>query len=462
LKRSSVVQFGVRALMALSFGLVAAAPTPAPSPGDFILDFVSELKGNLEHCGCHTGQYGGVSRRMAFEKKQLRTPTHRMIISGGDIFPPGGAEEMRRGQFMMRALRQMPLDAVTVADYDFTFGLKTLTDELKDLPLVTTNMTWADNGKRLGVPMMVKTYTGIPSLGEPGAKFKVAVLALMDDRLQSSIDFYLEKDKRKIAVQPAKEAAAEWVKKAHEQADIVVAMVHMNTTDAMQFAKDVPGIDVLVAGHSGEQIVDPPKKSGNTWIVCNGDRGRFIGEVRLTLDKDHHIADTSTREFALDTDVGEDSTMTDLVDQYKHQLAVDRGETSLRGGKYDIAPSYATFQVCGSCHKEIMQSWQQTAHSHAYTTLVKNGDEQKEECVKCHVLGMGSAGGFDPKSPQPILMDVQCESCHGSGVKHSMASKADKKGSILAKPGPEICLNCHTAKWDPNFNYAEKWAKIKH
>lgn len=455
-----MVRLGLRLLMASSFGLVAAAP--APSPGDFILDFVSELKGNLEHCGCHSGQYGGVSRRMAFEKNQLKSPTHRMIVSGGDIFPPGGNEEKRKGQFMMRAVKLLPFDAVTVADFDFSHGADAVVPELKGLPLVTTNMVWTENGKRIGAPMMVKTYTGIPSLNAPGEKFKVAVLAIMDDRLQSSLDFYLEKDKQKVRVTPAKQAATEWVARAHKEADIVVAMVHMNTGDAIRFAADVPGIDILVAGHSGEQIVDPPKKSGNTWIVSNGDRGRFVGEVRLTLDKDHHIADASMRQFNLDADVGEDSVLTDVVDQYKHQLAVDRGETSFRGGKYDIAPSYATSQVCGSCHKDVMKSWQLTAHSHAYTSLVKNNDNQREECVKCHVLGMGASGGFDPKSPQPTLMDVQCESCHGSGVKHSMANSKDKKGNILAKPGPDVCLMCHTEKWDPNFNYAEKWAKIKH
>ena len=43
---------GVRMLMALSFGLLAAgSPNSATAPADFTLDFVADFKGNIEPCG---------------------------------------------------------------------------------------------------------------------------------------------------------------------------------------------------------------------------------------------------------------------------------------------------------------------------------------------------------------------------------------------------------------------------
>ena len=43
---------GVRLLMALSFGLLAAgSPMGASAPADLTIDFVSDLKGNIEPCG---------------------------------------------------------------------------------------------------------------------------------------------------------------------------------------------------------------------------------------------------------------------------------------------------------------------------------------------------------------------------------------------------------------------------
>ncbi|HVP38690.1 MAG TPA: hypothetical protein VMS93_05835 [Candidatus Saccharimonadales bacterium] len=49
---SRFVSVGRRLLMALSFGLLAAGtPAGGNAPADFTLDFVSDLKGNLEPCG---------------------------------------------------------------------------------------------------------------------------------------------------------------------------------------------------------------------------------------------------------------------------------------------------------------------------------------------------------------------------------------------------------------------------
>jgi hypothetical protein len=52
MSQSRPVLLGVRLLMALSFGLLAAgAPGGQSAPADLTVDYVSDLKGNLEPCG---------------------------------------------------------------------------------------------------------------------------------------------------------------------------------------------------------------------------------------------------------------------------------------------------------------------------------------------------------------------------------------------------------------------------
>jgi len=52
MSRASFTSAGFRLLMALSFGLLAAGtPTGPSAPADLTVDFVSDLKGNLEPCG---------------------------------------------------------------------------------------------------------------------------------------------------------------------------------------------------------------------------------------------------------------------------------------------------------------------------------------------------------------------------------------------------------------------------
>ena len=117
---------------------------------------------------------------------------------------------------------------------------------------------------------------------------------------------------------------------------------------------------------------------------------------------------------------------------------------------------------CQNCHKEIVAQWRTTKHAQAFQTLVNTRDDAREECLKCHVLGLGTPGGYRPAAPQPTLVDVQCENCHGSAVKHAMAATADRKGSVIGHPDAKVCGRCHNAERDPGFNFKVAWEKIKH
>lgn len=52
MNQNRIAGWALRALFACCFGLLAASPAYVPpAPADFILDFVSDVKGNLEPCG---------------------------------------------------------------------------------------------------------------------------------------------------------------------------------------------------------------------------------------------------------------------------------------------------------------------------------------------------------------------------------------------------------------------------
>lgn len=453
----------LRALMALSLGILAAGKSDtAKVPADLVIDFTSDLKGSIEKCGCHVGQFGGVARRASYLHSVEGKDAHKLLLSGGDLFPPGGTEELQKGVTIIKSLKAMNYDAVTLGDFDFSHGLDALAQNIQGLPLVTTNMVWSDTKEPIGEPMLLKTYRGVPSLRADKKEFKVAILSFMDERMQLTVNYYLEKEKRHVTILPAAEAAREWIPKARERANLVVALVHMNTTDAQAFAKANPGLDVVVSGHVNEVEIDPPLKAGNTWVVANGDRGRFVGELFLNFGPDMQLLDATGRMKPLDDAMGEDSTVAAIVAAFKLGLAQQRGETSLRGDAGSIAPLYATSQVCANCHREIALAWAKTQHAHAYETLLNTHDQAREECVQCHTLGYGTPGGFDVNSPQPVLMGVQCESCHGGGTAHAMAKPEDKKAAIVGKPSAAVCMKCHNSERDPAFEFAMRWAKIRH
>jgi len=117
---------------------------------------------------------------------------------------------------------------------------------------------------------------------------------------------------------------------------------------------------------------------------------------------------------------------------------------------------YTGNDVCGVCHELEARTWELTQHASAYDTLVTHGAEHDAECVNCHVVGLGAAGGFDMAAPVPHLEGVGCESCHGRGGPHLAPD--------VAKPASyePVCVTCHNPKHSLGFEYASFRPKISH
>jgi 2',3'-cyclic-nucleotide 2'-phosphodiesterase (5'-nucleotidase family) len=79
------------------------------------------------------------------------------------------------------------------------------------------------------------------------------------------------------------EVVARYVPALDEQADLVVALSHLGYENDRELALASEGIDVIVGGHTNTKL-EAPVKVGSTWIVQAGSRGRFLGELDLTLD----------------------------------------------------------------------------------------------------------------------------------------------------------------------------------
>ena len=179
--------------------------------------------------------------------------------------------------------------------------------------------------------------------------------------------------------------------------------------------------------------------------------------------KGGRLAPPTTNTVVLDKRIGEDPASKELVDRFKVDLAFQRAHGSPAAApKAKGAVQWASGAACVDCHAPALQAWIHSGHAHAYESLVKNHDEVREECLKCHVLGLGTSGGFDVRSPKIEMANVQCESCHGPGLRHAMAKASDRKKGIVARPDEKVCRTCHDSKQDPNFKFSVAWPKIRH
>jgi hypothetical protein len=126
----------------------------------------------------------------------------------------------------------------------------------------------------------------------------------------------------------------------------------------------------------------------------------------------------------------------------------------------EILGDYMGYTTCEGCHSDKADSWKATPHARAFEDLKKQGEEKQKNpaCYKCHVVGYEEEGGFIDMELTPELKDVQCESCHGPGRKHTETMSAE---NIHGKPGEATCRKCHTESQDKGFDF-EKKSKLVH
>jgi len=116
---------------------------------------------------------------------------------------------------------------------------------------------------------------------------------------------------------------------------------------------------------------------------------------------------------------------------------------------------YSGEEFCSVCHRDQHATWLLTKHASAWETLVEHGEDRNPECLRCHTVGFGKPGGFDPSVRQDHLRGVQCENCHGRGGPHQSPD--------FAKAGFEpVCLGCHDAQHSLHFVFAERLPLISH
>jgi hypothetical protein len=115
-------------------------------------------------------------------------------------------------------------------------------------------------------------------------------------------------------------------------------------------------------------------------------------------------------------------------------------------------PAYVGATKCKVCHLEIFDSWAETLHRKALSSL--QGEEAGDpRCLQCHTTGFG-AGGYGAGADIVDLGGVQCEACHGAGSLYSLSSIMTKpelsSQAGLVTPDSLSCSRCHNAK-SPTF-----------
>lgn len=291
-----------RSLLALLLLFAAALPSPAAEksfhilmindPHSYILPYYEADKAGLPAGAVKVGPVGGLSRALrltANERKNIETASQSPIFlfEGGDIML-GKKGSLQNGHAEYGSLAALGFDAGVLGNHDFDGGVSVLArlgPELK-FPVLASNITFKDAVIDSFYPKMKIIKKGDVSVG---------VFGLVTPGLKALISdpdgFDIERDIVKKAGECVRELRAQGV-------DTVVALNHIGLDLDKKLAASVPGIDVIVGGHSHDAVKEPlfikNPQGSRTLIGQAGLNGSYAGRFDVTVDDGALVAEKSS------------------------------------------------------------------------------------------------------------------------------------------------------------------------
>ena len=270
-------------------------------------DFHGQLLPFEEHRG-DEATVGGMARIAALVK-EIRGENARqgipcLFLEAGDMLQGTVMSSQFRGEPDFRCLNQMKLDAMVLGNHEFDFGQANLRRLIK----------------LARFPMLAANVKGLPGIKgwivKARGKLRVGIIGLVTK------DTPVQTDPRNVAglefLDPI-ETARSLVPKVRQQADLVIALTHLGYEVDRELAEAVPGIDVIIGGHS-HTLLEHPVAVGGTLICQAYCQGAYLGRLDLSVEEGK-IADCQGRLIKIDQSIPEDKKIAALVNRWNSQLS---------------------------------------------------------------------------------------------------------------------------------------------
>ncbi|HEX7666290.1 MAG TPA: metallophosphoesterase [Polyangiaceae bacterium] len=208
-----------------------------------------------------------------------------LVLDAGDDYEKGALADLRSmGEATRQMVQALPIDVRTIGNHDFSYGEKAVVRDVEQSahPVLAANVT----------------YEKDPTLFAPYARFdvgcaRVGVVGLVtkgygpDDKpVDGAFDDVFDHDKRYEAVLRRE------VEAHRSEVDVMIALTHLGIGVDMQLAARVPGVDVVIGGHTEDLLQYPGyvnKIDGKkAWVMQAGHYGQTFGHGVIAVDTTTH------------------------------------------------------------------------------------------------------------------------------------------------------------------------------
>ncbi|MGB1071047.1 MAG: multiheme c-type cytochrome [Planctomycetota bacterium] len=424
---------------------------------DLFLVYSVNNVGYIDVCGCKRKKVrqGSLTRRASYIKQARFHHDNLCLLDGGNtLFGPddGKAKDFEKKQLhekaklIVESYNRMGYQAMLVGHHDITMGLEKLREyqKMARFPFLSANMRFKDSNERVFDPTTILDCDGL----------KVGVVGLTIDTIP---EYYLTRanPERPLLLTSALEEAKALIPDLREKCDLLILLSANSTETNRQIASEVAGIDLIVdpfieLGNHKIWIDEElsMEQVGETLLVRTDAQGARLGTLdidwiengRPMVSLSYDSAPPAGRSTywyeraSMEPHLLEDPDILTLVEAFR------KGASFINTEELPDLPhkgKYLTASTCAMCHVEQTEFWKGTTHADAFASLVETGDQWRQDCIACHVLGYGQAF-IAPEDAEPYK-DVQCENCHGLNPNHPQDPASHPWGKVTETS----CLVCH-------------------
>lgn len=339
-------------------------------------------------------------------------------------------EPLEKSTFIWDMMAELGYDVVTPGPRELSYGLDTLQkllDKHPEIQVVSANIT-DKAGNLIWKPYTIinRADTRIAVVGVTGS---APYTFNLTRGLQESDDFaFLE----------TKDVLQKVIPDLKSQADLVVVLLHETPADARRIIDEVPGMDVVIVGHSPGYSFNPDRLA-STLMVRGGNKGQYLSVLDLILDNNNAILDYNGESKPLGKAVIKEPDIEKTVDafqkDYEQREKAAKRKEAIGQALDEGNEIFVGAETCARCHAEEYSSWLASAHGTA--------DRPEPLAVDSYAHEGTDVSG------------VQCEHCHGLGTFHGTT------GMVTVVP-EETCRSCHITEGAPDFDYAQALKETIH
>ncbi|GIT92995.1 thiosulfohydrolase SoxB [Jannaschia pagri] len=266
------------------------------------------------------GRMGGADRIATVVKAIRADRPDALLLDGGDTWQGSLTALRTQGQDMVNVFNALGTDAMT-SHWEFTLGLDRVTDIVDNhlqFPFLGANIFDAEWDEPAYEPYQMFERGGV-QVAVIGQAFPYMPIA-NPGYMFPGLSFGVRQERMAEVVAEARAAGAE----------AVVVLSHNGFDVDRKLAANVPGIDVILTGHTHDALPEP-LLVGKTHLIASGSHGKFVS--RLDLDvRDGEVKGVNHKLIPIFSDViAPDSEMTALVEAerapFKDELTEVLGRT---------------------------------------------------------------------------------------------------------------------------------------